>query len=97
MLGRMEFPLHCEVTLNSGLETVENCLKSGEELSSRDDYGSTPLRCVNYYDDGAYKMVQLLLNHGADLLCRDGLGRLPFQHTLDHANTKASQTFISQV
>ena len=94
MLGGMDFPLHCEVTLNSSLETVENCLKGGEDPNSRDDYGSTPLHCVNYYDEEAYKMVQLLLNHGADLLCRDGLGRLPFQHALDHANTKACQTFI---
>ena len=90
----MEFPLHCEVTLNSSLETVENCLKGGEDPNSRDDNGSTPLHCVNYYDEEAYKMVQLLLNYGADLLCRDGLGRLPFQHALDHANTKACQTFI---
>ena len=47
----MEFPLHCEVTLNSSLETVENCLKGGEDPNSRDDYGSTALHCVNYYDE----------------------------------------------
>lgn len=93
-LGGMDFPLHCEVTLNSSLETVENCLKGGEDPNRRDDYGSTPLHCVNYYDEVAYKMVQLLLNYGADMLSRDGLGRLPFQHALDHANTKACQTFI---
>ncbi|XP_020624487.1 uncharacterized protein LOC110061963 [Orbicella faveolata] len=90
----MDYPLHCEVTLNSSLEIVENCLKGGEDPNSRDDYGSTPLHCVNYYDEEAYKMVQLLLDHGADMFCRDGLGRLPFQHALDHANTKACQTFI---
>ena len=90
----MDFPLHCEVTLNSSLETVENCLKGGEDPNSRDDYGSTPLHCVNYYDEKAFKMVQLLLHHGADMFCRDGLGRLPFQHALEHANTKACQTFI---
>lgn len=90
----MDFPLHCEVTLNSSLETVENCLKGGEDPNSRDDYGNTPLHCVNYYDEEAYKMVQLLLNHGADLLTRDGVGRLPFQHALDCANTKACQTFM---
>lgn len=92
--GKMDFPLHCEVTLNSSLETVENCLKGGEDPNSRDDYGNTPLHCVNYYDEEAYKMVQLLLNHGADLLTRDGVGRLPFQHALDCANTKACQTFM---
>ena len=90
----MDYPLHCEVTLNSSLETVENFLKGGEDPNSRDDYGSTALHCVNYYDEEACKMVQLLLDHGADMFCRDGLGRLPFQHALDHANTKACQTFM---
>ena len=90
----MDFPLHCEVTLNSGLETVENCLKGGEDPNGKDDYGSAPLHCINYYDEQAYKMVQLLLNYGADMLCRDGLGRLPFQHALEHANAKACQTFL---
>ena len=90
----MDYLLHCEVTLNSSLETVENFLKGGEDPNSRDDYGSTALHCVNYYDEEANKMVQLLLDHGADMCCRDGLGRLPFQHALDHANTKACQTFI---
>jgi len=80
----MEFPLHCEVTLNSSLD----CLKGGEDRKDRDDYGSAPLHCVNCYDEEAYKMVQLLLNHGANLLRGDGLDRLPFQHALDHANTK---------
>ena len=88
-LGRMKFPLHCEVTLNSSLETVENCLKGGEDPNDRDDYGSAPLHCVNCYGKEAYKMVQLLLNHGANLLRGDGLDRLLFQHALDHANTKA--------
>ncbi|KAJ7391519.1 E3 ubiquitin-protein ligase [Desmophyllum pertusum] len=89
-----EFSFHDEVTLNSGLETVENCLKGGEDPNRRDDYGSAPLHCVSYFDEEAHKMVQLLLNYGADMLSRDGLGRLPFQHALDHANRKSCQTFI---
>lgn len=90
----MDFALHCEVTLNSGLETVENCLKGGEDPNWKDEYGSAPLHCINYYDEEAYKMVQLLLNYGADMMSRDGLGTLPFQHALIHANAKACQTFI---
>lgn len=90
----MDFALHCEVTLNSGLETVENCLKGGEDPNWKDEYGSAPLHCINYYDEEAYKMVQLLLNYGADMMSRDGLGTLPFQHALNHANAKACQTFI---
>ena len=35
---RMEFSLHCEVTLNNGLEAVENCLKAGEDPNGIDDY-----------------------------------------------------------
>ena len=41
-------------------------------------------------------MVQLLLNYGADMFSRDGLGRLPFQHALEHANKKACQTFVDR-
>ena len=92
----MEFPLHSEVILNTGLGAVENCLKAGEDPNKRDDYGSAPLHCINFYDDEAYRMVQLLLNYGADMFSRDGLGRLPFQHALEHANRKACQTFVDR-
>ena len=92
----MEFPLHREVILNNGLEAVENCLRAGEDPNARDDYGSPALHCINYYDDEAYKMVQLLLNYGADMYSRDRLGRLPFEYALDCANKKASQTFVER-
>lgn len=92
----MEFPLHSEVILNNGLEAVENCLKAGEDPNARDDHGSPPLHCINYYDDEAYKMVQLLLNYGADMYGRDRLGRLPFEHALECANKKACQTFVER-
>ncbi|PFX20234.1 Potassium channel AKT3 [Stylophora pistillata] len=92
----MEFLLHSEVILNNGLEAVENYLKAGEDPNKRDDYGSAPLHCINFYDDEAYKMVQLLLNYGADMFSRDGLGRLPFQHALEHANKEACQTFVDR-
>ena len=63
----MEFPLYSEVIFSNGLEAVKICLKAGEDPNERDDYGRPPLNCINYYDDEAYKMVQLLLNYGADM------------------------------
>lgn len=90
----MEFPLHREVSLNSGLEIVEDLLKQGEDPNARDEYGGAALHSVNYYDDEANKMVELLLNYGADMLSRDGLGSLPFRHALEHANKAACQTFV---
>ena len=84
----MEFSLHCEVTLNNSLEAVENCLKAGEDPNGIDDYGNAPLHCINYYDEEAFKMVELLLSYGANMLQRDRLGRLPFQHALEYANKK---------
>ena len=92
----MEFPLHGEVILNNGLEAVENCLKAGEDPNARDEYGSPPLHSINYYDDEAYKMVQLLLNYGADMYGRERLGRLPFELALECANKKACQTFVDR-
>ena len=92
----MEFSLHCEVTLNNSLEAVENCLKAGEDPNGIDDYGNAPLHCINYYDEEAFKMVELLLSCGANMLQRDRLGRLPFQHALEYANKKACQTFLDK-
>ena len=92
----MEFPLHSEVILNTGLEAVENCLKAGEDPNKRDDFGNAPLHCISFSDDEAYRMVQLLLNYGADMFSRDGIGRLPFEHALEHANKKACQTFVDR-
>lgn len=92
----MEFPLHSAVILNNGLEAVENCLKAGEDPNARDEYGSPPLHSINYYDDEAYKMVQLLLNYGADIYGRERVGRLPFELALECANKKACQTFVDR-
>ena len=92
----MEFSLHCEVTVNNRLEAVENCLKAGEDPNGIDDYGNAPLHCINYYDEEAFKMVELLLSYGANMLQRDRLGRLPFQHALEYANKKACQTFLDK-
>ncbi|KAJ7389063.1 hypothetical protein OS493_033922 [Desmophyllum pertusum] len=90
------FPLQfCKQCHGSPRKSRKNCLKDGEDPNSINEYGFTPLHCVTYEKEEAYKMVQLLLNYGADMLNRDhGLGRLPFEYALRVANKKACQTFV---
>ncbi|KAJ7375419.1 hypothetical protein OS493_002183 [Desmophyllum pertusum] len=90
-----DFPLHRKLRSNSDLETVEKCLKDGEDPNRIDDTGDAPLHCVDYEnEEEAYKMVELLLTCGADMLIRDCAGKLPFELALDEANKKACQTFV---
>lgn len=97
--------MHKEDLQRSLIKTIEKCLprqakallEEGTDVNWRDPTGQTPLMTAAFY--GELEMVELLLEHGAEIGAFDhlGLGVLHHSFRLDQpANTKCLQLLLWQ-
>jgi ankyrin repeat protein len=71
-------PLHC-AAIGGQLEVAQLLLRLNVEVNSRDNKGSTPLHLTSTgswrLSEGSPAIVQLLLDHGADVQARNLIGK----------------------
>lgn len=83
-------------SLNAQIHVVQFLLDNGasKNIEEKDIlYHWTALMAAAIY--GNAKIVQILLNYGADMTAQDFMKRTAFQHSLEHNNTDAIHCFLN--